>query len=100
VIPATAFWPRPNVESRILRIDFDAAAAGRVADAAVLTSGLSLAFGQRRKQIGSILKRKDAPFPSERLADALGVAGIARTLRAEQVPPPQYLKLANALCRS
>jgi 16S rRNA A1518/A1519 N6-dimethyltransferase RsmA/KsgA/DIM1 with predicted DNA glycosylase/AP lyase activity len=97
VLPASAFWPRPAVSSRILRIDFDEPAALRLGDSAILTSLLALAFGQRRKQIGSLLHRKDCPFDAAALAEAFARAGVEKTLRPEQVSPGQYVEVANAL---
>jgi 16S rRNA A1518/A1519 N6-dimethyltransferase RsmA/KsgA/DIM1 with predicted DNA glycosylase/AP lyase activity len=97
VIPASAFWPRPSVASRVLRIDFDAASALRLHDAATLTSLLGLAFGQRRKQIGSLLHRNDCPFDAIALAGAFEQAGVDKKLRPEQVSAEQYLATANAL---
>jgi 16S rRNA A1518/A1519 N6-dimethyltransferase RsmA/KsgA/DIM1 with predicted DNA glycosylase/AP lyase activity len=81
----------------MLRIDFDAAAAARLADADTLSAVLAAAFGQRRKQIGSLLRRRDCPFPPDRLAGALAAAGIETTVRPERVAPEQFLALANAL---
>lgn len=96
VIPSGAFWPRPNVDSRVVRIDFDAALAGRVADLPILNALLDMAFGQRRKQIGSILKRP-GPFAAGSLAAAMESAGVDHSLRAEQVNPQGFLAMANAL---
>lgn len=96
-VPASAFWPRPKVESRILRIDFDAALAGRLADVRTLERVLSLAFGQRRKQIGSVAKRKNSPFLPGQFEEALLAAGVDPALRAEEVSPEQFRVLSNAL---
>ena len=96
-LPASAFWPAPKVTGRIVRIDFDQAAAQRVVDLDLLTAVLALSFGQRRKQIGSIVRRKDSPFPPDALAAALAAAGIDPTLRPEQVTPEAFAALAAAL---
>lgn len=92
IVPASAFWPAPKVASRIVRIDFDAARAALLADAATLSATLSAAFGQRRKQVGTIFRRA---WPAA--AEALPAAGVDPTWRAEQIAPEQYLALANAL---
>ncbi len=97
VIPATAYWPRPKVTGRILRINFDPQAAGKVADIDTLTRVLALAFSQRRKQIRSILKRKGSPFSPAALTEAFQTAGIDPTLRAQDVTPQQFLAMANRL---
>jgi 16S rRNA (adenine1518-N6/adenine1519-N6)-dimethyltransferase len=97
IVPPGAFWPRPKVSSRMVRIDFDAQRAGELADAEALRAAVGLAFGQRRKQIGAIVRRKSAGFGAEAIAAALAAAGIAPTCRAEQVSPAQYLASANSL---
>ncbi|MCY2929293.1 MAG: 16S rRNA (adenine(1518)-N(6)/adenine(1519)-N(6))-dimethyltransferase RsmA [Planctomycetota bacterium] len=96
-LPATAFWPAPKVASRIVRIDFDPARAGAVADVAVLTAAVGMAFAARRKQIGSIRRRKDSGFAPEVLEAALDAAGIEHARRAEDVPPEQFRRFANFL---
>ncbi len=96
-VPASAFWPRPNVAGRIVRIDFDRDLAGRLSDAGTLTAALGLAFGQRRKQIGSTGRRRRSPFSPRAVEAALAAAGVEPSRRAEQVSPEQYLALANAL---
>ncbi|HUT59269.1 MAG TPA: 16S rRNA (adenine(1518)-N(6)/adenine(1519)-N(6))-dimethyltransferase RsmA [Phycisphaerae bacterium] len=96
-VPAAAFWPRPKVTGRMIRIDFDPAAAQRLADADVLAAVMFQAFGQRRKQLGSVIRRKNSPFEPDRFRAALHVAGIDPALRAEAIDPAQYLALANAL---
>jgi len=97
LLPASAFWPRPKVASRTVRIDFDEAAAGRIADVDVLSDVVGLAFSHRRKQIGSIDRARQGRFAAEALADGLRTAGIDPRLRAEQVPPRRFALLANAL---
>lgn len=96
-VPASAFWPRPRVEGRIMRIDLDAAGAAGVADVDVLTSVLSLSFAQRRKQIGSIVRRKGSPLGPEAAAAALRAAEVDPTLRPQQVTPGQFVAMANSL---
>jgi len=100
VVPAAAFWPPPNVASRIVRIDFDPVAAADLTDTDVLRRLLVLAFSQRRKQIGSVLRRKDAAWPADALAGALQAAGIDRTARPERVAPGQFRLAANALAET
>jgi len=96
-IPASAFWPAPKIASRALRIDFDRSAAGEVKDVTVLAGVVSMAFGQRRKQIGSILKRSSGPFAPAALRAALDTARIDPSSRAERISPEQFRRFANAL---
>jgi 16S rRNA A1518/A1519 N6-dimethyltransferase RsmA/KsgA/DIM1 with predicted DNA glycosylase/AP lyase activity len=96
-VPNTSFWPKPQIASRMMRIDFDAGRASLLADIRALKAVVALAFGQRRKQIGSVIHRKNAAFEAEDFSRALDAAGIPRTLRAEQITPEQFLAAANAL---
>ncbi|MFP4104974.1 MAG: 16S rRNA (adenine(1518)-N(6)/adenine(1519)-N(6))-dimethyltransferase RsmA [Phycisphaerae bacterium] len=98
--PASAFWPRPKVESQVVRIDFVPEKAAKVLDVQVLQQALSLAFGQRRKQIGTVAKRRGAAFSRELFTEALSEADISPTQRAEQVSPEQFRRLGNALART
>lgn len=97
VVPASAFWPRPKVQGRILRIDFDAEAAGALASVEVLQDVLRLLFGQRRKQIGSIVCRAGGWASGRLLGEAIAAAGIRRVDRAERIRPEEFRLLANAL---
>lgn len=97
VVPASAFWPSPNVASRIVRIDFDRPAAAALDDTAALRGLLATTFSQRRKQMRSLPRRKDAPWPGQALAAALDIARIDPTARPERVTPDQFRLAANAL---
>jgi 16S rRNA (adenine1518-N6/adenine1519-N6)-dimethyltransferase len=97
IVPASAFWPRPKVASRIVRLDFDDAAAANVNDAGTLTDVVAAAFAQRRKQMGSLLRRPNLPWPADAIAAAFTQADIDPTCRAETIAPQQYLALANSL---
>jgi len=97
IVPAAAFWPRPAINSRIVRIDFDPAAAARLSSAATLSRLLLQAFTQRRKQIRSLLRRKDLPWPPAALAAALDHAAIDPTARPDAITHHQFRLVANAL---
>jgi 16S rRNA (adenine1518-N6/adenine1519-N6)-dimethyltransferase len=97
--PASAFWPAPAVVSRMMQVTFDRRLAEQLVDAPTLTSALALVFGQRRKQISSVIRRKNAAFEQQTFAEAITEAGIDASLRAERVSPEQYRDLANALAR-
>ena len=93
-LPAEAFWPSPKVASRAVRIDVRADLTNRVGDFDILAKVLATAFGQRRKQIGSIFRKKTSG-KDDRLWRGLEAAGIAPSLRAEQIPPRQFAAWAN-----
>ena len=97
VVPAEAFWPRPNVASRIVRIDFDPASAAKLTDAKTLETLLTTAFTQRRKQIRSLLRRKGLPWSAEAISTALDTAQIDLSSRPDHITPDQYRQASNAL---
>lgn len=96
-IAPESFWPRPNVSSQMLRLDFEPARAARLADCDVLLGVLSATFGQRRKKIAAAARRKGLPFPADGFTAALARAGVDPSARPEQVGPDSFLALANAL---
>lgn len=96
-VPSSAFWPKPKVASRMLRIDFDKSAATGLHDARVLIDLLAMVFSQRRKQIGSIMRKSSGRFPVEGLLCGLSAAGVDPTHRPQQIAPEQFLTLANVL---
>lgn len=97
VIPPSAFWPRPKVTSRIMRIDFDPLVARQVKCIGALREVLQLAFGHRRKQIGSIIRRKEPSIEADVLLRGLELARIDPVVRPGEVSPQQYRQLANEL---
>lgn len=85
-LPARAFTPPPRVDSAVVRL---VPKVVRPSDAVVrrLEQVTAAAFGQRRKMLRASLK----PLGGEALLEK---AGIDPTLRAEQVPPEGFLRLA------
>lgn len=87
-IPPRAFTPSPKVTSAVVHLE-RLPAPRFPADAAVLSSVVALAFGQRRKMLRASLRP---------LGDAealLTAAGIAPTDRAEQLSLEQFCRLAR-----
>lgn len=85
------FMPAPKVWSSVVRFEKRAAPLADVPDYECFKQLIKLSFTQRRKQIGSNL-RKNAPafFPG------LDTAGIEPTLRPEQITIPQWAALSRA----
>jgi 16S rRNA (adenine1518-N6/adenine1519-N6)-dimethyltransferase len=85
-----AFVPPPNVTSAVVRID-PLPAPRHEAELSDLEAVTAAAFGQRRKMLRGSLKSLN------RDADALlELAGIAGTLRAEELDLAQFCALARA----
>ena len=96
-IPPTAFWPRPKVLSRMLRLDFNPDAAAALADADALQTVLSATFGHRRKKLSAAARSRGFPYERGAFLAALEAAGVDADLRPEQVAPEGFLAVANAL---
>ena len=86
-LPARAFTPPPKVDSAVVKLT---PKTERPTPAVIkrLEAVTAAAFGQRRKMLRSSLKALGGEAFLEK-------AGIDPTLRAEQVPPMDFLKLAE-----
>ncbi|NLG34519.1 MAG: ribosomal RNA small subunit methyltransferase A [Lentisphaerae bacterium] len=91
-ISRTCFWPPPDVQSSISRLDRRAGPLGGEADESALRHLLRHAFSRRRKTMARSLRDLvDNPLP------ALESAGIAPSARAEELPPAAWPALLRAL---
>ena len=88
-LPARAFTPPPKVDSAVVRL-VPKAVRPDAATIRNLEKVTAAAFGQRRKMLRSSLKALGGESLLER-------AGIVPTERAEQVPPRDFLRLAELL---
>ena len=85
-VAPSVFVPPPEVESAVIAVSRIEAAAG----AAAATRIAAAAFNQRRKMVRRSLQAVfDDPIP------VLGAAGIDPTVRAEDLAPEDYLRLAE-----
>ena len=91
--PPDLFYPRPDVDSIILRLTLR---ADRPESALFKRLGtlVKLAFAHRRKKM---FKQIASGFEAEKLASAMAQLGIDLDIRAEKVSPEQFLKLAELL---
>jgi 16S rRNA (adenine1518-N6/adenine1519-N6)-dimethyltransferase len=85
-----AFKPAPKVDSAIVRLIPHREIKNPVKDINSLNRVCLAAFNQRRKTIRNSFKKL---FTVEQLTDL----GIDATLRAENLPVSDYIKLANFL---
>lgn len=93
-IPASCFFPAPDVESACVRLDRRAAplAEGTFADTYVRL--VKTAFSQRRKQLRKVLR---AHWPETLLTGAWRALGWADDLRPETLGAPDFAELARRL---
>lgn len=92
-VPPQAFWPRPRVDSAVVRLD----RRGRVpgdADLAALDRLVAAVFGTRRKTLRSSVGRLlGSRSTAERILESRGISG---DLRPEELGLDALLELARA----
>ncbi len=89
-VSPSCFMPKPKVWSAIVRFEKRATSLATVQDYARFKKLVKLCFSQRRKQIGSIL-RKNAP----EFLKPLETVGINPAARPEQITIEQWAALAR-----
>lgn len=95
-VPASAFYPRPKVDSAILRVDlYDAPLADTMVRERVFWLARA-AFGQRRKQIHNSLSA-NLPMEGEAVQALLCRAEIDARRRPQSLTVAEWIRLANAL---
>lgn len=95
-VGAANFWPRPKVESVVLRLTPHDRPPVEVPGEEALERVVRAAFGQRRKVIGGALAH-GLRLPRDRVERALAAAGIEPRQRAETCGLAQFAALTRAL---
>ena len=99
-MPPTSFWPRPKVESAIVRIKPNAVKRARVADPLALRIFLRDIYAHRRKHLrGALLacpERAHDKSAKEQVDAMLEKLGIDGGVRAETMDIDQHLRLFEA----
>ncbi len=95
-VPPAAFYPRPKVQSAVVRLDVweDAPRTGGM-DPLLVDRVIRGAFAQRRKTLVNSLS---SLYPKEDVARALDRLGLDRRVRAEALTVEQLVALALELC--
>ena len=93
-MPSTVFWPKPSVDSVVVRLDRLPSPAVDV-DAASLWRVVDGAFAERRKTMRNALRRLDLPATE---ADAiLGATGVSASARPEELDLQTFAAIASAV---
>ena len=94
-VPRTLFYPRPNVDSAVVKIEFD---RGRVAvkDERAYRQTVKCAFLNRRKTLENNLVNF-FKLTREQAKSALYLAGVDEKARGETLSPHSFAKLADVL---
>ena len=94
-VPPGAFTPPPKVTSSV--VELVVRPDPLPCNGAILSKVTMAAFGQRRKMLRQSLKALGGLFAHADPAALLAAAGIAPTLRAEEVDVAGFVRLANAV---
>lgn len=94
-VPRTMFYPRPNVDSAVVRIDFEAGRIPVRSESAYRTA-VRCAFLSRRKTLENNLVNAFR-ISREQAKKVLHEAGIADMVRGETLPPEVLARLADVL---
>jgi 16S rRNA (adenine1518-N6/adenine1519-N6)-dimethyltransferase len=96
-LPPAVFWPRPKVESAIIRIRPRAAKRAQVGDVARFRNFLRDLYAHRRKNLrGALLSVPGAGHDKARIDQKLAELGLDGTVRAEDLDLEQHRRLCAA----
>lgn len=98
-VPATCFYPRPKVESAVIKGAFREKPLVALADEEFFIKLVRASFAQRRKTLLNNLKKAAfiANLPEERIREALDEASIDGRRRGETLTVVEFGHLANIL---
>jgi len=95
-IPAGAFYPAPDVDSAVVRIDLPDQPRVKVKDVDHFFKVAKAGFGQKRKQLHNSLAA-DLPLKHEQVMQALNEVGIDPKRRAETLTLEEWGRLSDQL---
>lgn len=97
-LPATAFWPRPKVESAFVEIVPEADRRDRIADRQFFHTFVRAMFFHRRKILRTeLLSAAGRRFDKPQIDDLLARLGLPGTIRAEELDVDTMLRLCEAV---
>lgn len=96
-LPADRFYPKPNIDSLVLSIEFKEQPDFPADDEELLFRVVKAAFGQRRKTLKNALKGSDLHLDPNAAVKVLSQAGIAPTRRAETLGVEEFVNLSNTI---
>ena len=104
VLPPAAFWPRPKIDSAIVRLDLEEHRRAQISDLPRFHAFVRDIFCHRRKVLRGVLmrlaggkKNPDAVSRIDRLYDTLE---LEKNIRAESIDPDTFVRLEHEFSRS
>lgn len=100
-VPRTAFRPRPDVDSTVVRIRPISPAPLSAQEEIALRTLTRAAFSRRRKQLQKVLRQApEYRLSSPAVEELLAGLAIDPAVRPDALPVPDYVRLARVLGRS
>jgi len=96
-VAASAFFPKPKVDSQVVGIEFHHPVTFQATDEGLLFQIVRAAFGKRRKTLRNALLGSNLGFGDKRVSAALELAGIDSRRRAETLSVKEFVTLSNLL---
>ena len=97
VLPPSVFWPRPKVESAIVRIDLEPQRRAAIENLSRFHDFVRDIFCHRRKLLRGVLVRiaggKQNPEARTMVERVYQSMGFTASVRAEEIPPDQFVLL-------
>jgi 16S rRNA (adenine1518-N6/adenine1519-N6)-dimethyltransferase len=96
-IKANVFFPRPKVDSSVIKVRFHEQLHFPASDEKFLFDVIKAAFGKRRKTLKNALSQSQLPLKSQEVLTSLEISGIDPFRRAETLSVEEFVQLANML---
>ena len=94
-VKANLFFPKPNIDSLVLSVEFDPGTGKQARDETFLFNVIKAAFSKRRKTLRNSLTGFIPGFDAKVSANALEEAGIDPVRRAETLTVDEFVRLAD-----
>jgi len=100
ILPPSVFWPRPKVDSAIVRLDLEPARRAAIGDLHRFHTFVRDVFCHRRKVLRGVLLRLAGGKQTEAAHAAVdrsyAALGLPANVRAEDIPPDDFVRLEQA----
>ena len=100
VLPPSVFWPRPKVDSAIVRLDLEPERRARIADLQRFHDFVRDVFCHRRKLLRGVLARlaagRDKDAGRRVVEEVFAALSLSPEVRAEEIPPDDFVRLEQA----
>ena len=99
ILPASVFWPRPKVESAMVKFQRNPNKAARIKDMHTFTETVNLFMAHRRKMLKATTKLAEGKLAKiNNWPEIFNKCKINPKARPEKLTPDDYITLANTCC--